>query len=145
MRGIVLVVLLLLAVAHYHYDYRRYFVFILNLIHYLIYINNIHTCIDHILFDLFSLLYYTCSWDPRILHMVCEMERSLCLRNLTITAAHVYIPHAYTYSGFLGSGFEISELGEVYIQSTYHPNLILESGVSLMKHCASDLIASDCL
>lgn len=77
--------------------------------------------------------------------MVCEMERSLCLRNLTITAAHVYIPHAYTYSGFLGSGFEISELGEVYIQSTYHPNLILESGVSLMKHCASDLIASDCL
>ena len=139
MRGIVLVVLLLLAVAHYHYDYRRYFVFILNLIHYLIYINNIrNTCID---------LYYTCSWDPRILHMVCEMERSLCLRNLTITAAHVYkyIPHAYTYSGFLGSGFEISELGEVYIQSTYHPNLILESGVSLMKHCASDLIASDCL
>lgn len=49
MRGIVLVVLLLLAVAHYHYDYRRYFVFILNLIHYLIYINNIHTCIDHYL------------------------------------------------------------------------------------------------
>ena len=54
----------------------------------------------------------------RILHMVCEMERSL--RNLT-TATHVYIPHAYTYNGFLGSGFEISELGEVYIQSTYIP------------------------
>ena len=89
-------------------------------------------------------LYYTCSWDLVYYtwFQVCEMERSL--RNLT-TAAHVYIPHAYTYSGFLGSGFEISELGEVYIQSTYHPNLILESGVSLMKHCASDLIASDCL
>ena len=134
MRGIVLVVLLLLAVAHYHYDYRRYFVFILNLIHYLIYINNIrNTCID---------LYYTCSWDPRILHMVCEMERSLCLRNLTITAAHVYIPPAYTYSGFLGSGFEISELGEVDIQSTYHPNLILESAVSLLKALR---IGSHCL
>ena len=61
MRGIVLlvllVVLLLLAVAHYHYDYRRYFVFILNLIHYLIYINNIHTCIDHYFYLTFSHCY----------------------------------------------------------------------------------------
>ena len=60
MRGIVLVVLLLLAVAHYHYDYRRYFVFILNLIHYLIYINNIHTstCIDHYLTPFLTVILY---------------------------------------------------------------------------------------